>query len=54
MTNYGLYGTITLMIGDGSKASAVSDAITRAVAPLVQDDRIKRLEAATPPENSSS
>ena len=52
VTNYGLYGTITLMIGDGSKASAVSDAITRAVAPLVQDDRIKRFEAATPPENS--
>lgn len=54
VTNYGLYGTISLMIGDGSKASAVSDAITRAVAPLVQDDRIKRFEAATPPENSSS
>lgn len=54
VTNYGLYGSVALMISDGSKASAVSDAITRAVAPLVQDDRIKRFEAATSPENSSS
>ena len=53
VTNYGLYGSIALMIGDGSKASAVSDAITRAVAPLVQDDRIQRFEAATPPKASS-
>ena len=51
VTNYGLYGSIALMIGDGSKASAVSDAITRAVAPLVQDDRIQRFEAATPPRH---
>lgn len=49
VTNYGLYGSITLTIGDGSKASAVSDAITRAVAPLVQDDRIQRFEASTKP-----
>lgn len=34
--DFGLYGTITLEIKDGSKASAVSDAITRAVAPLIQ------------------
>lgn len=33
---HGLQGTISLMIKDGSKASNVSDAITRAVAPLIQ------------------
>lgn len=48
VTNYGLYGSIVLRIEDGSKASTVSDTITRAVAPLVQDDRIKRFETANP------
>lgn len=37
-TEEGLRGSITLTIKDGSKASAVSDAITRAVAPLIQND----------------
>lgn len=38
VTNDGLFGTISLTIEDGSKASDVSDAITRAVAPLIQKD----------------
>lgn len=44
VTNEGLYGSIVLTITDGLKASTVSDAITRAIAPLVQDDRIHRFE----------
>lgn len=52
VTNYGLYGSIVLKIEDGSKASTVSDAITRAVAPLVQDDRIKRFEASAPSKDA--
>lgn len=38
--DHGLNGTITLMIKNGSKSSAVSDAITRAVAPLVQKEPV--------------
>lgn len=52
VTNYGLYGSILLTIEDGSKATTVSDAITRAVAPLVQDDRIQRFEAGTKPNQA--
>lgn len=52
VTNYGLYGSIVLKIEDGSKASTVSDAITRAVAPLVQDDRIKRFETSAPSKDA--
>lgn len=48
VTNYGLYGSIVLTIEDGSKAGTVSDTITRAVAPLVQDDRIQRFEEVHP------
>ena len=38
--DHGLYGTISLMIKDGSKSTAVSDAITRAVAPLIQKEPV--------------
>lgn len=51
--DFGLYGNIVLEISDGSKASAVSDAITRAVAPLIQKKPTSTVASSTETSSSS-